>query len=78
MSRTDHNDTAIETLEDADLSSVTGGRVSRMGADPRVVEGIKQLAEAIALASQNMAQAKAANGQQTAQMMMQMMQSKRG
>ncbi|MGE0870876.1 MAG: hypothetical protein AB7P03_20075 [Kofleriaceae bacterium] len=78
MSRTKEIHDGLEAIEQCDLSSVTGGRVSRTGADPMVLEGLKQLAEAISMVGQNMAQAKAASGQQMAQMMMQMMPTKNG
>ncbi|MGE0551417.1 MAG: hypothetical protein AB7O24_13715 [Kofleriaceae bacterium] len=78
MSQTKQINAGLDPIDDCDLSSVTGGRVSRTGVDPMVLEGLKQLAEAINMVGQNMAQAKTANGQQMSQMMMQMMSSKTG
>jgi hypothetical protein len=69
----------LASIRDADLSRVAGGRKSWSGGpDARVIEGIKQLAEVISVAGQNMANAKQSNGQMMMQVMMQAMQNKKG
>ena len=70
---------SLESIDLPALEAVTGGRVSRSSEpDPAVLQGIQQLAEIITAVGQNLAQAKAASGQQMMQMMQQMMQSRGG
>lgn len=69
-----HECTTLVSIEPAVLATVSGGRVSRSSQpDPALLQGMQQLAQAIQVVGQNMAQAKAASSQQMMQMMQQMM-----
>ena len=61
------------------LCDVTGGRVTHgpQPADPKLLQGIAELAKAVQSVGQNLAAVQAQNGQQTGQMLQQMMEQKR-
>ncbi|MEJ7598763.1 MAG: hypothetical protein WKG01_12720 [Kofleriaceae bacterium] len=68
---------ALPTIDSAALAGVTGGRLSiRKGPDPKVLLGLKQLGEAIAVVGQQMTAQKQASSQQMMGMMQQMMQKR--
>lgn len=72
-----HAPRALETIDHRILTGVVGGRISpRTTLDPVLLEGIQQLAQAIASVGQNMAAAKQNNMQMVMQMVQQMMQSR--
>ena len=70
----------FETVELAELDDVTGGRISHgpVQIDPALIQGVGELAKAVASVGQNLAQASQANAQGSMQMMQQMMQAKGG
>jgi len=70
---------AFQTIDARVLSAVIGGRFSpRTTLDPVLLQGMQELAKAIASVGQNMAAAKQSSSSQMMQMMQQMMQSRRG
>lgn len=72
-----HAPRALESIDHRILAGVVGGRISpRTTLDPVLLEGIQQLAQAIASVGQNMAAAKQNNMQMVMQMVQQMMQSR--
>jgi hypothetical protein len=75
--RSKHRERELETIHPAILSQVTGGRVApRTTLDPVLLEGFKQLSQAIMSVGQSMAAAKQSGSQQMMQMVEQMMQSR--
>jgi hypothetical protein len=69
----------LQTIDPRVLSAVIGGRFSpRTTLDPVLLQGMQELAKAIASVGQNMAAAKQSSSSQMMQMMQQMMQSRRG
>jgi hypothetical protein len=66
---------AFQTIHPRVLSAVIGGRFTpRTTLDPVLLDGIKELSQAIASVGQNMAAAKQASSSQMMQMIQQMMQ----
>ena len=66
---------ALQTIDPRVLTAVIGGRFTpRTTMDPVLLDGIKELSQAIASVGQNMAAAKQSASSQMMQMMQQMMQ----
>jgi len=66
---------ALQTIDPRVLTAVFGGRFTpRTTLDPVLLDGIKELSQAIASVGQNMAAAKQQSSSQMMQMMQQMMQ----
>jgi len=77
MASNEHDD-ALESIDDASLHAVTGGRVSRSGGpDATTIASIKQLAELINAVGQSITQSQGQSSAQMMQMMQQMMQARR-
>ncbi|HMG23861.1 MAG TPA: hypothetical protein VK607_21150 [Kofleriaceae bacterium] len=69
---------ALETIDSNVLAGVTGGRiVPRTTLDPVLLEGIKQLSQAIMSVGQNLAASQQGSSQQMMQILQQMMQRRR-
>lgn len=67
----------FQTIDLATLDTVSGGRIlPRKGIDPMLIQGIQQLAQAVAAIGQSREAAKQAGSQQMMQVMQQMMQSR--
>jgi hypothetical protein len=79
MSRRIRTSRALETIAPIRLTGVVGGRITpRTTLDPVLLEGIQELAQAIASVGQNLATAKQASSQQMMQLFQQLMQSRGG
>jgi hypothetical protein len=73
-----HDD--LETIDRRALDDVTGGRKTPgpVAVDPKIYEGMAQIAQAVKGAGESIAQAKLAQGQQSQQMIGQLLQQKMG
>jgi hypothetical protein len=68
----------LETIDPTALEAVTGGRYQRGPAqiDPKLIQGIAELAKAVQAVGQGLAQAKQQSSGQMMQMMQEMMARK--